>query len=246
MTPSAPSVTKPSPAASGKPRPRSPPSMYGGYDKISPKAPKPLIKLDKKPKANPEDRPKAEVLESPQRTPFLRVRLRRKTKTGALAAKEGSARAAPSEEPYAIPARPMRAVHPIALAQTSADKAARRLGENPMRLQIAPDNISLSDLLILHRTSAVSAGDGEHLDPQASEGFADDSYCLPGDTESEPVTPIEFLAPSAPGFQSKPASDVPVVGWANAVTESMEEERWMGAWNEDDMQAVIHKLRSLK
>ncbi|KAJ7445871.1 hypothetical protein FB451DRAFT_1188936 [Mycena latifolia] len=242
--------------------------MYNGYAQIPALTSKSPTKVAKKPKDS-EPRLKPELPEFPKRSLpapcFLSRRLRRKT--GDSVTEEVSTRAASSDDTYAAPAHPI-GVHPIELAPARVHKAAARLGENAVPVQQSMPrpraDASISYLHRPHRTSSLSGGSS------GDERFVDESY-LPD--ESGPITPIEFRPPSSPGFEPETVSDAAL--WkrpskdphrhsraesytharhcpdplldpqAGAGTDSTE-EGWMGAWNENDIHAVIRKLRSLK
>ncbi|KAJ7445873.1 hypothetical protein FB451DRAFT_1292394 [Mycena latifolia] len=207
-------------ASSRRPRPRSPPSMYVAYDTPPPRAPKPLINLDKKPKDS-ETRSKAERSKSPTWAPstgsLLRGRLRRKT--GDVATEEASAGgdAVPPDELYAHPGPFSHTAQTIDLSPARADTVVTRLLGNLKAVRLEPvaqstapgrDDASVSDIYSMDATSMASVGssvsDGGWAGSSESECFTDDSYL----TDESALTPIEFRPPSAAGFQPQTVSNV--------------------------------------
>ncbi|KAJ7445876.1 hypothetical protein FB451DRAFT_1538117 [Mycena latifolia] len=265
--------TKNSMASARRPRPRSPPSMYVAYDMPPPRAPKPL---EKKPKdsetRSKAARPQSPAWASSAGS-LLRGRLRRKT--GDVATEEISARgaAASPDELYAPPVRFSRAVQTIDLSPARADKVATRFLGNlravPQELaaqSTAPgrDDASVSNIYSTEAASVASVGSsvsdgGWAGSSESGECFTDDSYL----TDESALTPIEFR----PAFRSSlygcdgPCRNLTAMchetNQARPRTVALPEpqdgvmrteprEGWVGEWNQNDMKAVIHKLRSLK
>ncbi|KAJ7445874.1 hypothetical protein FB451DRAFT_1188939 [Mycena latifolia] len=139
----------------------------------------------------------------------------------------------------------------------------------------APADASVSQLLRPHRTSSASggsSGDERFIDdsylpdesgpitpiefrPPSSPGFQQETVCdgAGGDSaavlwEQQPLNgPEPHRRARAESYRHDRHCPDPLLSGpeADADTESTE-EAWLGAWNEDDIHAVIHKLRSLK
>ncbi|KAJ7667250.1 hypothetical protein B0H17DRAFT_1142836 [Mycena rosella] len=199
---------------SRRPRPRSPASMYGFYDLAPPKAPKPLIKLAKKPK-RPGHEHRPNRLNEP-------LPLRPSSSVLPQAATENYPPPPAhctmlNQSSYTPPSRPDLDIHQTEFTRARTDKATRLLEKvfplRPIEVHPCPDLHAAAACIPSPSTHSppsllISAGslggDSEEAESLDTECFTDDLYIRDADT---PITPIEFCPPSALGSQAQNEPD---------------------------------------
>ncbi|KAJ6480600.1 hypothetical protein C8R47DRAFT_1136271 [Mycena vitilis] len=204
-----------------RPRPRSPPSLYVAYETAQPKAPKPLIKLEKKSKtksspqkgeSHPPNTPPARPYTSPsesslsstsQRLPSVASFLSRGRKS--VTANPPTPRittTAPPRVPLPRPVHyrpPVEAIGDLPPTLPPLDKASRILGDDLLQQPGADDQGFIAndsaDTVTLECPSAYVDGDGD--------GSSVDEEAAGGDCDAEVqrdslFSPIEFASVWAP------------------------------------------------
>ncbi|KAF8185641.1 hypothetical protein K438DRAFT_1050797 [Mycena galopus ATCC 62051] len=248
---SSPSSSAVSLTTRGRPRPRSPPSMYVPYETSTAKPPKPLLKLDKKGKAKAPPAtsalpdtlpPRARALtsaasspgvpNSPNRRPSISsfLSLRRKNAGPSFSPAIPTARprnvTPPPLSPHSVGLHETN-VHPVddirfTPTPTRLDKASRMLGKQ-LSLEILKDarGIIVSDFS--GRSPRPSSPDEEGDDDQdfEDECFIDDAHIR---RQSRLISPIEFAAARPPSaqFTRPPPLEQDDDEWSTPVTPTAE------------------------
>ncbi|KAF7336222.1 hypothetical protein MVEN_02170000 [Mycena venus] len=218
--------TAETPQSHRRPRRKSPPSMFGVFDTTPPKPPKPLLKLDKKSKS-----------ESSSTLPPAPPPRQRHATLGILGGTlRGTKRAQPpasQSSPFSVPDRDQSgqpSYHPVPQpADIDIPEAVSSLGQ--LEGTSYEDEYLVDDLNCGSKSRTPSpiqfaAPSRPPSLPPKDESFA--RACIPG---SRPNTP-SFVALNSQ-----------ILGRSVGTGSK---ERWIGEWNQEDIQQVISKLRLLK
>ncbi|KAJ7899847.1 hypothetical protein B0H13DRAFT_2518251 [Mycena leptocephala] len=207
-----------------RPRRRSPPSMYVAYETSTAKAPKPLIKLDKKPKAKAASNPYTSSSsppnsELPQRRPSVSsfLGLRRNTVSVSPPIPRNPRTLSPRND-FAAPPLRGPAHEDLPPTPQGSGKAARMLGD-PFATQPIEDD---RGVIFSHFSGKVN-GDTFSLGTCSSiaESVEDDAYTDDShiQRESRAFTPIEF----APTLRPRSTTPVPPPPASDIASEADDE-----------------------